>query len=808
MTPAIVKPHTYVADIGNLPKALRHLTSLNRWVVWRWEKRTGKNGTEKWTKPPYVAGHPGTKARANDSSTWGDYKTAVCAVEAGLADGIGVMLKDSEIAAADLDRVRNAQTGDLVGWAKKLCVEADQLGLYREITVSGSGFRFIGSAQGGELHRKFTFNRKSGAGIELYRNCARYITISGLQENSALSLGPIDGYLDTLLARFDGQQASNPFDFNTAGPQDRFRELIEHGAPEGERSEKFQEVVWHLAASGMTIEQIVDELGRHPNGIGVKYANRLLAEVTRSFGKWQARCRANAIGAAPAAVAGTATRGPWPLIRVIPGELPRVVNEAENALLQLGREIYQRGGLLVRPVLNVIKASGDREIEGWQLIELTRPWLVNQLCCAAQFQRFDKRAENFVPIDAPDKVADCYLNHRGNWKVPQIAGIANAPFLHADGTIHDWEGYDPVSGLLCKWDGQIFPSIPRAPNKADASAALAELKKPLAEFPFVTNGDKAAALSAMLTCLDRRGMNFVPLHAFTAPTPGTGKGLLINVIAVTATGRNAAPFDQSRNEEEFKKTLGSALIAGHSLIAIDNCVHILESSLLNIAVTEPVFGVRVLGVSQNREIPNNATIFVNGNNLIIGADLTRRVIRCEMDAGMERPEQREFKDDHLLDTVKANRARLVVAALTMLRAWHVARPNEQALNLKPIGFTEWSQRVREALVWLGEDDPANTMESTRKDDPYRVERIDVFTEWHNALGEKALLVRDVVADAANHPGFHAALLIVAAAKNGKEISPDRLGRWLAKNRGMTVNGLTLVRAGVVSGGFPLWAVKA
>jgi hypothetical protein len=153
-----------------------------------------------------------------------------------------------------------------------------------------------------------------------------------------------------------------------------------------------------------------------------------------------------------------------------------------------------------------------------------------------------------------------------------------------------------------------------------------------------------------------------------------------------------------------------------------------------------------------------------------------------MDGRVERPEQREFKDDHLLDTVKANRAQLVVAALTVLRAWHVARPNEQAIKLKPIGFTEWSQRVREALVWLGEDDPASTMEATRKDDPYRVERADVFMEWHNAMGGKALLVRDIIADAVNHAGFHAALLIVAAARNGKEISPDRLGRWLVRNR--------------------------
>jgi hypothetical protein len=104
--------------------------------------------------------------------------------------------------------------------------------------------------------------------------------------------------------------------------------------------------------------------------------------------------------------------------------------------------------------------------------------------------------------------------------------IANAPFLHADGTICDQEGYDPVSGLLCKWDGKVFPSIPHAPSKTDAMDALAELKKPLAEFPFVTGGgegkgaDKSAALSAMLTALDRRGMDIAPLHGFTAPTRG------------------------------------------------------------------------------------------------------------------------------------------------------------------------------------------------------------------------------------------------------------------------------------------------
>jgi hypothetical protein len=80
--------------------------------------------------------------------------------------------------------------------------------------------------------------------------------------------------------------SENVLDFNTAGTQtDYYRDLIENGAPEGERSEKFQEVVWHLARAGWSIEQIVDELAKYPNGIGLKYATRLLAEITRSFEK-------------------------------------------------------------------------------------------------------------------------------------------------------------------------------------------------------------------------------------------------------------------------------------------------------------------------------------------------------------------------------------------------------------------------------------------------------------------------------------------------------------------------------------------
>lgn len=794
------KPHTYVADISNLPIALRHITGLNRWVVWRWEQRKGK-----WTKPPYQCSHPKTAAKSNDPSTWGSYQAAVAAVAAGLADGIGFMLKDSEVAAADLDHVRDARTGELVGWAKRLCVEADSLGLYREVTVSGCGLRFIGLAQGSELHRKFTFHRKSGAGIELYRNTCRFITISGLQEGACERLGSIDDYLDTLVARFDGQpvtsSADNFFDFNNAGPQaDYFRDIIENGAPEGERSEKFQEVVWHLASAGWSIDQIVDELSKYPNGISLKYANRLLAEVSRSFRKWQSRRRAGAMGAG-----ATATHASWPQIQIKPGELPRIVNEAEDALLLLGREIYQRGGMLVRPVLNQsLKASAGRDTESWQLVPVNRAYLVEVLCCAAQFLRYDRRANKFVPVDAPNKVAETYLSRQGRWKLPPLAGVVNTPFLRIDGSICETAGYDADSFLLFKPEDQVFPPVPQYPSKADAAIALAQLRQLIATFPFVTDADRAVALAGILTVLDRRSMSTAPLIAFTSPTAGTGKSLLVDLMSVLATGRLMPVLSQGKNEEEFEKRLGASLLASDACIAIDNCEAPLSGALLCQALTQGELNIRMLGYSRNIGTAMNASIFATGNNLVIDGDLTRRCLLGALDAGVERPELRNFSTN-IIEEAHNKRGELVAAALTILRAWHVAKMGGESVKATPYGsFADWSRRVREALLWLGELDPCDSVSKVRANDPQRDLLTAVIMQWRQNLGlATKYTVQDVIGRAVNVPSFYNALLAVAASRTGGSISNANLGRWLKRIQGKVVNRLSLIQDGN-SFGYPQW----
>ena len=114
--------------------------------------------------------------------------------------------------------------------------------------------------------------------------------MSGLEIGHCTDLPPADDFLDKLNSRYD-EQSDGGFDFNTAGEQTTssidYDDLIKNGAPEGQRSESFQAVVWHLAGQGWTAEQITDELAKYPNGIGSKYADRLYSEVihfTRSGG--------------------------------------------------------------------------------------------------------------------------------------------------------------------------------------------------------------------------------------------------------------------------------------------------------------------------------------------------------------------------------------------------------------------------------------------------------------------------------------------------------------------------------------------
>lgn len=498
-----------------------------------------------------------------------------------------------------------------------------------------------------------------------------------------------------------------------------------------------------------------------------------------------------------------------PVIRISGGQLTQIVDRAEEALLASGgAEIFQRGGLLVR-VIRLESPTARHRVHrspGTLVINPVEvPYFVERFTAAASWQKFDGRAGSWVDADCPEKIAKIYLARTGDWRARPLLGIIEAPTLRPDGSVFSRPGYDDSTGLYLDPGNTIFLEIPDQPSKDDAVEALGVFKNLLSGFPFVSDSDRAAAISGILTALVRKSIKSAPLHAFRAPKMRSGKTLLADCVALVATGRPCAVMSQNvNNPDEEKKRLLAVLLAGDPVICYDNVERPFGGAAICQALTQQQICDRLLGVSRMATVPTAATFLATGNNLIFEADITSRVVPCDLDPRTEHPEERVFDVD-LYDHIPAHRGEIVRAGLTILRAYHLAeRPAQDLPNWG--GFEEWSGWVRSPIVWLGMEDPAKGRARLEELDPVRRTLIALLTAWYEAFQARILTANEVVKAAMepHHEGLRGVLNDVAANPRG-EINVRRLGNLLLANENRIEGGLRVERMGSRSG-VALWRV--
>jgi hypothetical protein len=264
--------------------------------------------------------------------------------------------------------------------------------------------------------------------------------------------------------------------------------------------------------------------------------------------------------------------------------------------------------------------------------------------------------------------------------LPALTRIVTAPIVTRDGAIHDRPGYDPVSrSFYAPPPGFSTVPVSAAPDSREVAAARDALLDVIADFPLLTEADRAHTLAALLTMFARDLVDGpVPLILFTKPAPGTGASLLCKAIILLATGRRGAAMTEARTEEEWRKRLTAALLEAPAAVFFDNLTGTLTSASLSVALTTDVFQDRLLGENEVVRLPVSVTWLATGNNVTLSTDVSRRTIRVRLDARVERPWLRlrdglvKFRHPDLLDWVERERPRLVHAALTLIAAWHAA----------------------------------------------------------------------------------------------------------------------------------------
>ena len=477
-------------------------------------------------------------------------------------------------------------------------------------------------------------------------------------------------------------------------------------------------------------------------------------------------------------------------VRIRSGKLEHMVSKTEKALIDGGAPIYKQGNRLIRPVWNDIKtSSGPSQV--MRIADVKAATFMEMFPQYVKYERYDARTKDWEISNCPKPVVEAFMA-RDDWNLRYLLGVVTAPTLRPNGTVLEESGYDEASGLIYEPKDTIFPKVPQRPTRAQAVAAYNMLLKPISKFPFVTRRDLAVALSCIFTAVVRRALPVAPLHAFSAPAAGTGKSVLVDVAATIATGDLVAVMSTGQDRHEFEKRLTAQALAGELVISIDNIREPLGGDFLCQMVSQKKVTVRPLGKSEAYKIPNTSLLTATGNNLTIEGDLTRRSVICNIDSHHERPELRRFTFDPVKYCEK-NRAELVVAVLTIIRAYMVSGKRMKATPIG--GFEKWSRFVRKPIMWIMGSDPVASMESIRRDDPELDALRGLVLAWHAALGSDKITIRKLI-EVANdvnedgtekHPDLSASLLEIAGYHG--QIDPKRCGKWLTARKGRAIRGI-------------------
>jgi putative DNA primase/helicase len=788
------KPDNYQIDFAKtpLPAALIPLTTQPRWVCWRWEWRKGKGTKGTWTKPPIQPGNGfPAYAKNNDPATWGTFNEAMQRVMQGTADGIGFCLLGSDIAAVDLDHCRDRT--NVTAWALDLARKAPE-NTYCEVTVSGEGLRLIGLGTGPELHRKFPATDGKGS-FELYRNTARYITVSGRAVVGATGpLPKIDSLLDRLLA-----EAQKPASKGNGGLGEGIPERDETGSGYGFR------FMQDCHAEGLSYEEACKAIladntkaGEWANRVDERQLERAWERTKPALDPASPRARLPAelrnmlrlVGIQPVGDYPTRSHLLWAfihtarrkgideneivaacldvtyqgcaiyehiqenggedgikrqierainadplideqqrsIIRIEGGKLDELWRAVQRELIDHGCPVYVRGNRLVRPLWRWEKAD-DRKVLTAQFV----PYNVHRLADmvahhACKFQKYDGRSRKWKDIDPPDTLVERIIEAK-HWDFSTIMGIINTPTMRKDGSLLTTEGYDPTTQLWFKSSGDVvLPSIPDNPSKEDAKKALALLDELLEEFPFDGDIARSAALAALITPVLRGALPAaVPLFAIIATEPRSGKTYLVHLIATIATGHTPVPTAGAEKPEEMEKRIETAALSGRPIIHLNNLPNgmVVESEALAQLSTEGMISIRKLGRHEEGLCDCRATTaFLNGNNIVIAADLVPRTVMSRLDPQLERPENRVFKANPI-ERVRADRGKYLGAVFTIVRAYKAAGCPPQEHKIVA-GFEAWSRLVQQPLIWLGEADPYGGMDELRALDPKQEELLEVL----------------------------------------------------------------------------------
>jgi len=478
-----------------------------------------------------------------------------------------------------------------------------------------------------------------------------------------------------------------------------------------------------------------------------------------------------------------------PEIMVGNRQLRDISAEALESLYRANRpeRLFRRSGALSRISLDE-KARPFTEMLGESALR----------GCLARCCNFIRTSTNGNKIDVSpplDLVRD--VASLGDWQLPPLLGITEAPVMRPDGTVVDKPGYDGQTNLYYSPSSKLsVPPIPDKPTKVDIKAAVELTLETIRDFPFDCDASRANAMATMFTPILRPMIDGpVPLAIIDKPQAGTGASLLAEVISLISTGRAAAMMTAQWKDEEWRKVITSLLLKGQLVVTIDNIETTLFAPSLAAILTATTYQDRILGRSEMVILPNRTTWIATGNNIRLAGDLPRRCVWIRMDAKMARPWLRDldcFKHPRLIEWVTEKRGAILAAILTIAKAW-AASGSPEAQGLPNLGgYEDYCRVVGGALGLMGVKGFLDNLDAMYNETDIDTPEWEGFLEaWLEYVGKEPATTAEVIEVLNEHEDFRASLPSSLVGRDGRDYS-RRLGNALSRRNDVRYPGGLMV----------------
>ncbi|WP_344450834.1 bifunctional DNA primase/polymerase [Actinocorallia aurantiaca] len=344
-----------------------------------------------------------------------------------------------------------------------------------------------------------------------------------------------------------------------------------------------------------------------------------------------------------------------------------------------------------------------------------------------------------------ESASNLYRSCLNGLEVPnlrRLTGVGHTPLIRKDGSILDTPGYDGETRTLYLPEaGVTFPEV-----RCDAAAvadAVALITRPVEQFPFVTETDRANWFGALFTpLLKLMYPSPYPMFVIDAPQQGSGKTALAKILADVHGGVMASGWPDS--EAEVGKKITTILHNTTApVVTFDNVKGKISSATLESLLTSEEYTDRLLGQNKYLTLRNDRLWLVTANNASLGGDLARRCYWVTINANTPRPYDRTGFKLNLTTWVPANRAAIVSALLTVIAGWvEAGRP--EMTERRGDSFATWDAAMASLLSWAGISDKFGIVDERRSESEDDREWLLFLEEVRRVMGDRRFTARDLV----------------------------------------------------------------